>query len=155
MNIQSISKENANANVTLSASELVLICNMFREQLAKEKSNAKFLELYGDLMLARDLCQYGHVDNFCLGGIVKCRNSIGNGVNGVLSDEDIDKFNNFLEDMPTALDNAEWLNDYVSEIEKIAAQLTMSQFDGYSHILRICDAMKRELTVSAEMEDDL
>lgn len=29
MNIQSISKENANANVTLSASELVLICNMF------------------------------------------------------------------------------------------------------------------------------
>ena len=105
-------------NVTLSASELVLICNMFHEQLAKEKSNPKFLELYGDLMLARDLCQYGHVDNFCLGGIVKCRNSIGNGVNGVLSDEDIDKFNNFLEDMPTALDNAEWLNDYVSEIEK-------------------------------------
>ena len=47
------------------------------------------------------------------------------------------------------------LNDYVSEIEKIAAQLTMSQSDGYSHILRICDAMKRELTVSAEMEDDL
>lgn len=82
-------------------------------------------------------------------------NSIGNGVNGVLSDEDIDKFNNFLEDMPTALDNAEWLNDYVSEIEKIAAQLTMSQSDGYSHILRICDVMKRELTVSAEMEDDL
>lgn len=241
MNIQSISKENANANVTLSASELVLIYNMFHEQLAKEKSNPKFLELYGDLMLARDLCQYGHVDNFCLGGIVKCRNSIGNGVNGVLSDEDIDKFNNFLEDMPTALDNAEWwnlyrriagdrglhrcndklkqyekahadaigypvtreslknpkvrdtdilfkesleelkardlltdatgrpdnaenpenssyksqLNDYVSEIEKIAAQLTMSQSDGYSHILRICDAMKRELTVSAEMEDDL
>lgn len=112
MNIQSISKENANANVTLSASELVLICNMFHEQLAKEKSNPKFLELYGDLMLARDLCQYGHVDNFCLGGIVKCRNSIGNGVNGVLSDEDIDKFNNFLEDMPTALDNAEWWNLY-------------------------------------------
>ena len=49
MNIQSISKENANANVALSASELVLICNMFHEQLAKEKSNAKFLELYGDL----------------------------------------------------------------------------------------------------------
>ena len=47
MNIQSISKENANANVTLSASELVLICNMFHEQLAKEKSNPKFLELYG------------------------------------------------------------------------------------------------------------
>lgn len=112
MNIQSISKENANANVTLSASELVLICNMFHEQLAKEKSNPKFLELYGDLMLARDLCQYGHVDNFCLGGIVKCRNSIGNGVNGVLSDEDIDKFNNFLEDMPTALDNAELWNLY-------------------------------------------
>ena len=46
MNIHSISKENANANVTLSASELVLICNMFHEQLAKEKSNSKFLELY-------------------------------------------------------------------------------------------------------------
>lgn len=55
MNIQSISKENANANVTLSASELVLICNMFHEQLAKEKSNPKFLELYGDLMLA-EIC---------------------------------------------------------------------------------------------------
>ena len=150
MNIQSISKENANANVTVSASELVLICNMFHEQLAKEKSNPKFLELYGDLMLARDLCQYGHVDNFCLGGIVKCRNSIGNGVNGVLSDEDIDKFNNFLEDMPTALDNAEWWNLY----RRIAGDRGLHRCNDKLKQYEKAH-MKRELTVSAEMEDDL
>ena len=65
-------------------------------------------------MMARDLCQYGHVDNFCLSNIVKCRNDIGNGLDGILSDDDIDTFNAYLEDndMPTAFGNTDWRKIY-------------------------------------------
>ena len=45
------------------------------------------------------------------------------------------------------------LSAYVNEIEKIAAQLTMRQSDSFSRILRICDAMKEELTVSKKMDE--
>ena len=65
-------------------------------------------------MMARDLCQYGHVDNFCLSNIVKCRSSIGNGFGGMLSDDDIDTFNAYLEgnDMPIAFKNTDWRSIY-------------------------------------------
>lgn len=33
-------------------------------------------------------------------------------------------------------------SQYISEIEQIAARHTVSQSDGYSQIMRICDAMK-------------
>lgn len=36
------------------------------------------------------------------------------------------------------------MNEYISEIEKIASKCTCSQSDGYSHIMRICEAMKEE-----------
>ena len=49
------------------------------------------------MMMARDICQYGHVDNFCLHNIVKCRNSIGTGLDGTLNDDDIDTFNAYLK----------------------------------------------------------
>ena len=38
------------------------------------------------------------------------------------------------------------MNEYIKEIEEIAAKCTLSQSDGYSQILRICDAMKEEQT---------
>lgn len=58
------------------------------------------MQLYSDMMMARDLCRYGHVDDFCLHNIVKCRS----GFRGVLSDDDIEIFNEYLEDndLPTA-----------------------------------------------------
>ena len=36
------------------------------------------------------------------------------------------------------------MNEYIKEIEEIAEKCTISQSDGYSHIMRICEAMKEE-----------
>ena len=38
------------------------------------------------------------------------------------------------------------IENYIKGIEKIAAKCTGSQLDGYSQILRICDAIKEETT---------
>ena len=114
MNIQSISKEKRTVTLELDADDLVRICNAMYGQFESEKDKEKFLELYSDMMMVRDLCQYGHVDNFCLQNIVKCRNGIGNGLDGLLSDEDIDTFNAYLanNDIPTAFGNTDWMAIY-------------------------------------------
>lgn len=95
MTIQTISKEDKNVTVELSADDLVMICNALylhsKEQdlqSKEQKTNDHFLQLYSDMMIARDLCQYGHVDNFCLRNVVACRNDIGKGIGVVLSEED-------------------------------------------------------------------
>jgi len=36
------------------------------------------------------------------------------------------------------------MDEYIKEIEQIAAKCTASQSDGYSQIMRICDAMREE-----------
>ena len=36
------------------------------------------------------------------------------------------------------------MEEYIREIEKIAAKYTESQADGYSQIMRICDAMREQ-----------
>lgn len=36
------------------------------------------------------------------------------------------------------------MQEYIREIEKIAAKYTESQSDGYSQIMRICDAMREQ-----------
>lgn len=114
MNIQSISKEKREIVANLSADDLVLICNVLHSQLEEEKHNEKFLRLYSDMMMARDMCQYGHIDNFCLHNIVKCRNGIGEGLDGMLSDDDIGIFNSYLENsnMKMAFGNSDWVKIY-------------------------------------------
>lgn len=89
MNIQNISKGKRNVIVELEADDLVMICNALYSQLEEKKNGEPFLQLYSDMMMARDLCQYGHIDNFCLSNIVKCRNNIGKGLE--LNDEEIDE----------------------------------------------------------------
>lgn len=91
MNIQNISKANRETTVELSASDLVIICNALYDQSDEKKNNDNFMELYSNMMMARDLCQYGHIDNFCLHNIVKCRN----GLSGLLSEGDIETFNSY------------------------------------------------------------
>ncbi len=36
------------------------------------------------------------------------------------------------------------MEEYIREIEQIAAKCTGSQSDGYSQIMRICDAMREQ-----------
>lgn len=114
MNIQNISKKERSVTVELSADDLVMICNALYGQSETEKKNERFLQLYSDMMMARDLCQYGHVDNFCLHQIAICRNGIGAGLNGVLSKEDIDVLNRYMEDgdLPVAFGNSDFADIY-------------------------------------------
>ena len=110
MNIQTISKEKREVMIELTAGDLVIICNALYAQLGEKKYNDTFMQLYSDMMMARDLCQYGHVDNFCLHSIVKCRS----GLRGVLSEEDVETFNRYLEDndLPIAFGNSDFVRIY-------------------------------------------
>lgn len=110
MNIQTISTEKRKVTVELTADDLVTICNALYAQSDEKKQHETFMQLYSDMMMARDLCQYGHVDNFCLHNIVQCRS----GFKGVLSDDDIATFNKYLEDndLPIAFRNSDFIRIY-------------------------------------------
>lgn len=75
MRINSIDSVSREVTVTLNADELVKICNCMYGTSSENRNNT-FHKLYGDMMLIRDLCQYGHIDNWCLGRIVDCRKKI-------------------------------------------------------------------------------
>lgn len=110
MNIQTISKEKKEVIVELTADDLIIICNTLYAQSGEERNNNYFMQLYSDMMMTRDLCQYGHVDNFCLHNIVKCRSEL----RGLLSEDDIETFNAYLEDndLPTAFGNSDFVRIY-------------------------------------------
>lgn len=74
MEIMNISKEDKEVVLTLNADELVRLCNVLYAQ-EKYDDNLHH-KLYGDLMIARDLCQYGHIDGFCFERIAECRSKI-------------------------------------------------------------------------------
>lgn len=75
MNILSVSKEKREAVIKLDSSELVMLCNvMYHADKDEYKDRYKdFYRVYNNLMLIRDLSQYGHIDDFCLSRIVECR----------------------------------------------------------------------------------
>lgn len=110
MNIQTISKEKKEVMVELTTDDLGIICNALYAQLGEKKHNDTFMQLYSDMMMARNLCRYGHVDDSCLHNIVKCRSEF----RCVLSKEDIKTFNEYLEDndLPTAFGNSDFVQIY-------------------------------------------
>ena len=72
MTIVSVSKEKREATITLGASELVELCNaLFLTKEYREKE--VFYHMYGNLMMVRDLSQYGHIDGFSFNSIAECR----------------------------------------------------------------------------------
>lgn len=117
MNIQSISKENQEVTVKLSKDDLINICNALYAQSGEEKDNDYFMQLYSDMMMVRDLCQYGHVDDFCLTSIVKCRSKL-RGFGTVASIEDrnnlIDSFaNNLINKIELKYCNGDLTSQYI------------------------------------------
>lgn len=44
------------------------------------------------------------------------------------------------------------MDEYIKEIEQIAAKCTVSQSDGYSQIMRICDVMREQQEYCSEYE---
>jgi hypothetical protein len=55
--IESILKQQREVNVSLSADDLVIICNALYSQLGEKKDNENFLQLYSDMMIATVLMQ--------------------------------------------------------------------------------------------------
>lgn len=76
MTILSISKEKSESVIRLNSNELIALCNVLYQSTKDENAKAIVYQLYNNLMIARDLSQYGHIDDFCLGNIIKCRDKI-------------------------------------------------------------------------------
>lgn len=126
MNIENISKEKGEVLVKLSATDLVAICNALYRQTKEQENKENILQLYSDMMMARDLCQYGHIDDFCLRNIVRCRG----GIKGVLSDTDIQSFNAYLEDdnIPDAFKNSDWVRIYKRIVGDFGCSDTLAEW---------------------------
>lgn len=72
MTILSVNKQNNDAVIKLNSDELVELCNVLHK--AKDTNrHAIFYKMYGNMMLARDLSQYGSVDAFSFEKIAQCR----------------------------------------------------------------------------------
>lgn len=75
MRVETVSMERREAILTLDASELVLLCNALYD-FPEEHRDKRYYKLRSDLMLVRDMSQYGHVDDFCLKRIMECRSHL-------------------------------------------------------------------------------
>lgn len=64
--------ENGRVEISMDATDLVSLCNFIYEakKANGDKLNPGQRELHAQLLTARDLCQYGHVDGFTLRHIV-------------------------------------------------------------------------------------
>lgn len=126
MNIENISKEKGEVLVKLSENDLVAICNALYRQTEEQKNKENIMQLYSDMMIARDLCQYGHIDDFCLRNIVRCRS----GIKGVLSADDIQSFNQYLEsnDIPAAFKNSDWVRIYRRIVGDLGCSDTLNEW---------------------------
>lgn len=75
MVIENISKEKRRVTISLSSDELVKIGNVMHlaENDEKFSKDELFFMLYSDIVLARDICQYGHLDSFSYGRVAELR----------------------------------------------------------------------------------
>lgn len=114
MDIQNVSKDNGECIVRLSADELVMICNAFDYARKEYGDRNLFHALYSEMIIANNLCQYGHIDNFALSEIIKQRNETENKITGILSEDDKAVFEAYIEknDMPIAFGNGDWCSVY-------------------------------------------
>ena len=115
MNILNISKSDKNATVSLTSDELQMLCNLMSERPDIIKD--QFHQLYSELLITNNLCQYGHLDNFTLAQIVKAKNRTNDYLAGILPQKDIDTFNTYLSesrtpDMCVAFENSDWNEIY-------------------------------------------
>lgn len=61
-------KRNEEVTISLSGSDLKNLCDILK--------NSNYYELYADLLIAKDLCNQGYIDNLCLEQVEKARNQI-------------------------------------------------------------------------------
>lgn len=113
MNINSISNDTGKVTLTLNIEELKNLANIMFATDDKHKDQ-KYHKLYSDIILARDLCQYGHLDESSLSFIVQHRNESNEGIYGLLSKNETDVLNEYLEsnDIATACGNTDFCKIY-------------------------------------------
>ena len=67
MRIISINHEDKKATLELDISELTPICNsMYQYTRANMNNRLDYIDLKKELDIARDICEYGHIDSFTL-----------------------------------------------------------------------------------------
>lgn len=135
MRINSI--HDGRADVTLDAGELVLLSNVMHEYeknfKGTENQESNFFSLYSQVVMASNITQYGGLDTFAFGRMLKHRLRCGskdtvqsyrkimdeNGMpsDRVLTDEEVDCFNSYLDDKKdgiksVAYGNSDWNHVY-------------------------------------------
>ena len=76
MHIEKLSVKDREVTVSLSADEIVKLCNSLHYTPEKQQNDI-YHKLYSDLLLMRDICQYGRIDNWGLVKVVEQR-GLGN-----------------------------------------------------------------------------
>lgn len=72
MVIQNVDKSKKEVTVILDSDELVKICNcMYKAHSDNQKGI--YHQLYSEMIVARELSQYGHIDNWALSKVVEQR----------------------------------------------------------------------------------
>ena len=117
MKMHNISHEKEEVTITLSSSELVKICNALFLKAKNSDTTENCNELYSNMITLRDLCQYGHIDDFSLGNVVRLRNECGSKIGTVLSEDEAETFLSYIKDgdLKTAFRNSDW-REIVSKI---------------------------------------
>lgn len=72
MHIEKLSVKDREVTVRLSADEIVKLCNSLHYTPEKQQNDI-YHKLYSDLLLVRDICQYGRIDNWGLAKVVEQR----------------------------------------------------------------------------------
>lgn len=76
MEVLRIDKTTQEVIVTLNSSELIELSNIFYEAQKEKDVKARFYALYADLIMCKDLCQYGHIDAFSFERMLECREKV-------------------------------------------------------------------------------
>ena len=76
MNLLSVSKAEKKAVLEIASDELVALCNVLYHETKRDDARAIVYQIYDDLIFAKDLSQYGHIDSFSLERIIECRKKI-------------------------------------------------------------------------------
>ena len=72
MNIKKIEHDDC-VNVTLDTEEVKCLCEAFYGAFYDNEDNPVFRKLYSELIIARDICLYGHLDDFSIASVVSCK----------------------------------------------------------------------------------
>lgn len=60
-------------DVKFDIEEVKCLCGALYDAYYDSKDDPIFRKLYSNLLVTRDICQYGHLDDFALANAVSCR----------------------------------------------------------------------------------